>query len=86
MRRIAAILLLSLTLCTSASCSRPAPLVVTPGLELPERPELLPVTWQHKNGLHCLTDAEARKLLINDGRLKTHIEILEGAIQAVGRK
>ena len=89
MRRIAAALLLSLTLCLGVSgcCSKPAPLVVTPALELPTRPEMLHVTWMHtEDGLHCLDDSEAKKLLINDGRMKTHIEVLEGYINSSSGK
>jgi hypothetical protein len=46
---------------------------------------MLPVTWRHEDGLHCLTTEEARKLLINLDRKDTHIDILEGVIRAIGR-
>jgi hypothetical protein len=59
---------------------------VTPQLELPARPAMLPVKWLHEdnNRLHILTNDEARKLLVNISRLWAHIEILEGIITAVG--
>jgi hypothetical protein len=76
-----------LTVCTVGSCApRQAPVFVTPQLELPPRPDLFPVVWQHdlEAGTHTVTTEEARKLNINDSRLKRHIEILEGYITAVG--
>ena len=85
MRKTALILLIILTVCINGSCApRPAPIVVAPQLELPPRPELLPVVWQHDlaAGVHCFTTEEARKLSINDSRLKRYIEILEGYIRA----
>ena len=87
MRKIALILLLILITSTVGSCApRPAPIVVTPTLELPARPELLPVVWQHdlEAGTHTVMTEEARKLSINDSRLKRHIEILEGYARARG--
>ena len=85
MRKIALILLIILITSIAGSCApRPAPTVVTPALELPPRPELLPVVWQHDReaGTHTVTTEEARKQNINDSRLKRHIEILEGYIRA----
>jgi len=87
MLRTAALSVLGLTICLSVSaCTRPAPILVTPGLELPARPPMLPVNWIHDgdNGLHILTDADARNLLINIGRKDTHIEVLESMIKAMG--
>lgn len=85
MRRTAKALLLSLIICLTSSCaSTPAPVLVTPRIELPAKPAMLPVAWTHREGQHCLTDGEARKLLINIARKDAHIEILEGVIQAIG--
>ena len=87
MLRTAALSVLGLMICLSVSaCSRPAPLLVTPRLELPGRPLMLPVNWIHdeKNGLHILTDADARNLIINIGRKDTHIELLESMIKIIG--
>lgn len=84
MRQIAIALLLSLTVALS-SCATPAPVLVAPKLDIPARPDMLPVTWRHEDGLHCLTTEEARKLLINLDRKDTHIDILEGVIRAIGR-
>lgn len=87
MRKMALILLIILITCTAGSCApKPAPIVVMPGLELPARPDLLPVVWQHdlEAGTHTVTTEEARKLAINDSRLKRHIEILEGYVRARG--
>ena len=35
------------------------------------------------DGLHCLTDAELRNLLVNISRLRSHIVVLEGYVKAV---
>jgi len=43
---------------------------------------MLPVNRQYVDGMHCFTDADLRNLLINLERKDTHIEILEGYIDA----
>jgi len=78
-------LILCLALASSACSSKPAPVLVTPQVELPARPAMLPVQWRHIEGVHCLTDEEAKKLLIDTSRLWAHIEVLEGVIEAVRR-
>ena len=82
MRRITAALVMSLTICLSSCATQPAPVLVRPQLEIPERPEMLPVAWNHENGQHCLTESQAKNLLINIERLNTHIAVLEGYIKA----
>ena len=86
MWRVMMTLLLGLTL-SSSSCAPPVPIVVTPEVELPARPAMLPVNWTHVDGLHCLaSDDDARALLINLDRKDAHVEILEGVIKAVNGK
>jgi hypothetical protein len=79
-------LAVALTVCTGSACSKPAPVLVTPQLELPARPAMLPVNWTHDPNRHCITDEGARNLIINKGRSDTHIEILEGMVKAGGAK
>ncbi len=78
-------LLLALTISLS-SCAPAKPILVRPDVDIPERPAMLPVNWQHNGTAHCLTDKDAQALLINIGRKDTHIEILEGCLRAVGGK
>lgn len=83
MRKALTACLLALMICFAASCaSAPAPVLVRPGIEVPERPDTLPVNWQHNGTRHCLNDEEARALAINVERLWSHIGILEGCIRA----
>lgn len=82
MRRIIAILLTGSTIFLS-SCTPASPVLVLPTLDIPTRPAMLPVEWQHENGSHCLNDDNAKNLLINIERLQSHIEVLEGYLQAV---
>jgi len=44
---------------------------------------MLPVRWTHSAGQHCVSDEDARNLLINIESKDTHIEILEGYIDAM---
>ena len=82
MRRILTALIISLTICLSSCAIAPAPVLVKPQLEIPARPQLLAVTWTHANGQHCLTDQQAKHLLINIERLNSHIAVLEAYIKA----
>lgn len=83
MRKALKASLLALTICFAGSCaSTPAPMLVRPGIEIPARPAMLPVTWRHNGTEHCLTDSQARNLAINIERLWSHIGILEGCIRA----
>ena len=83
MRKAMTACLLALTICFAGSCaSAPAPVLVRPGIEVPERPAMLPVVWRHNGTEHCLTDSEARALAINVERLWSHVGILEGCIRA----
>jgi len=86
MRQILAILVLSLTACLISSCTPASPVLVRPALEIPDRPAMLPVAWQHDEDIHCLDDGQARNLLINTSRLQAHIEVLEGYLQAVNQE
>jgi hypothetical protein len=65
------------------SCSPATTKLARPEVEIPVRPNMLPVQWQHDGTMHCLTDDEARKLLINISRKDAHIEVLEGYLRAV---
>ena len=80
MGRIIIACLTALIICLSGSGCASPPVLITPQVELPARPELLDVSWTHGENLHCLTDAEAKNLLINMGRMQNHIETLEQTI------
>ena len=83
MRKTLTASLLALTACFAGSCaSTPAPVLVRPDIQVPERPSMLPVRWRHNGTEHCLSDAEAKSLAINVERLWSHIGILEGCIRA----
>ena len=83
MRKALTACLLALTVCFAGSCGTSrAPVLVRPGIEVPERPAMLPVTWRHNGTRHCLEDSEARALAINVERLWSHIGILEGCLRA----
>lgn len=86
MRQIVLLLSLCATICISGCAAKPAPILVTPKLEIPARPQMLPVNWidDDKAELHCLTDDCMKNLIINNRRQNTHIEILEGHIRAIG--
>ena len=86
MRQIIAALAISLILCLITSCAPANPVLVVPALEIPARPAMLPVNWQHGEAGHCLDDSQARNLLINTSRLQAHIEVLEGYLQAVNQE
>ena len=85
MRLTVASLLLASILFFSACVKMPV--VVTPDLPLPPRPEMLPVEWTHTDdGRHWIDDEGARALQINVLKLRTHIVILEEFIKAAGGK
>ena len=66
MRKAMTACLLALTVCFAGSCgASSAPVLVRPGIEVPERPAMLPVVWRHNGTDQCLTDSEARALAID---------------------
>lgn len=85
MREILIALVLSLTACLITSCAPATPVLVLPALEVPARPAMLPVLWQHESKAHCLNDDNARNLLINIERLNSHIAVLEAYIKAASQ-
>lgn len=64
------------------ACSTTSKVVCTPW-DIPERPEIIGVTWHRTDNSYCLTPEHAKSLLININRLKTHIIILESQIESM---
>jgi hypothetical protein len=59
---------------------------VSPQVEIPARPDMLPVMWQHNGDLHCLDTDNAKKLLNDFDRLNGHISVLEGILGVVNKQ
>ena len=60
----------------------PTPTVVYPIIQIPNSPQLHTIT---QDELRPLNDDTIRKLVMNDNRLKNHIEKLEAAINAYNK-
>ena len=71
-------------------CAKPAPVLVRPKIDMPERPERLPVEWTCREKIndacvtYCTNTQGARNVAKNEDSAAAHIEVLEGYIRAVG--
>jgi len=85
MRWTATICLMSLMIATSSGCAgKPAPVLVRPIFDIPERPQRLSVEWGIVDGMFCTSAAGARNVAKNEDRAAAHMDILEGYLRAIG--
>jgi len=68
----------------SGCCGKPAPVLVRPQFDIPERPARLPVRWTRIDGMFCTSEEGARNVAKNEDRAAAHAEILEGYLRAIG--
>ena len=71
-------------LATGSGCVKPAPQLVRPKIDIPDRPERLPTAWKRVDGMFCTSAEGARNVAINEDQAAAHMDILEGWLRAVG--
>ena len=84
MRKLTPILAwLALTICLS-SCTTPSVKLVRPTLTVPDYPEMIDVVivYDESRELYTMDEASLTGLEINVSRLRNHIDILNGYIEA----